>query len=382
MAIDAQAKKMTREGIHIISFGVGEPDFDTPENIKLAAIKALKDGFTKYTAVAGIEDLKEAIVDKLRIDNGLEYKTSEIVVSNGAKHSLYNAIQVLVNPGDEVILPAPYWVSYEEMIKLAGGVPHIVSTQENNDFKLTAAELEAAINPKTSLLILNSPSNPTGSVYNREELEALGEVLVKNNLTVISDEIYEKLLYDNLEHVSLAALRPELRELTVVINGVSKSYSMTGWRIGYAAAPALVAKAMSDLQSHATSNPNSFAQWGALEALRGAQEPVGQMVVEFNRRRDYILDRLQAIPGITCRRPGGAFYVFPNIKASFGKSYRGEVIQNSADLARVLLLNGRIAVVPGTAFGAENYLRISYANSWDNIEEGLNRFEQVWNELV
>jgi len=381
MAIDAQAKKMTKEGIQIISFGVGEPDFDTPDSIKAAAITALNKGFTKYTPVAGIDSLKEAIVDKLRNDNGLEYQSSQIVISNGAKHSLYNAIQVLVNPGDEVILPAPYWVSYEEMIKLAGGHTRVVMTQEKNDFKLTPKELEEAINSKTSLLILNSPSNPTGSVYSRGELETLGDILVKHNLPVISDEIYEKLLYDDLEHVSLAALRPELKELTVVINGVSKSYSMTGWRIGYAAAPLPVAKAMSDLQSHATSNPNSFAQWGALEALTGSQAPVGEMVMEFNRRRNYILDRLQAVSRVTCRRPGGAFYVFPNISASFGKRYQGKLIENSADLAQVLLLSGRIAVVPGSAFGAENYLRISYANSWENIKEGLNRFERVWNEL-
>lgn len=381
MAIDAKAKKMTKEGIHVISFGVGEPDFDTPESIKMAAISALQKGFTKYTPVAGIDELKQAIADKLKNDNGLEYQSNQIVVSNGAKHSLYNVMQVLINPGDEVILPAPYWVSYEEMIKLAGGVPRVILTREENDFKLTSTELEGAINPRTRLLILNSPSNPTGSVYTRQELEALGQVVLKHQLSVISDEIYEKLLYDGLEHVSLAAMSPELKELTIVINGVSKSYSMTGWRIGYLAAPTLVAKAVSDLQSHSASNPNSFAQWGAVEALRGSQEPVQQMVAQFAQRRDYILNRLKEMAGITCRRPGGAFYVFPNVSAAFGKRYQEEFIQDAADLARILLIYGRIAVVPGLAFGVKDYLRISYANSLQNIEEGLNRFEQVWSEL-
>lgn len=382
MAIDALAKQMTKEGIQVISFGVGEPDFDTPDSIKLAAIQALKAGFTKYTPVAGIEGLKAAIIDKLKNDNNLEYQANQIVVSNGAKHSLYNAIQVLINPGDEVILPSPYWVSYEEMIKLAGGTSRIIKTREENDFKLTSAELEAAINPRTRLLILNSPSNPTGTVYNRPELEALGDVLVKHRLPVIADEIYEKLVYDAREHVSLAAVRPELRELTILINGVSKSYSMTGWRIGYAAAPERVAKAMADLQSHSTSNPNSFAQMGALEALRGSQQPVLEMAREFNERRNYIVERLQAISQITCRCPGGAFYVFPNITAAFGKCYQGKLIGNSTDLAQIMLTYGQIALVPGIAFGAEGYLRLSYANSWDNIVEGLNRFIRVWNEIV
>lgn len=382
MAIDAQAKKMVKEGIHIISFGVGEPDFDTPKHIKSAAAQALAKGFTKYTPVAGIDDLKEAIKDKLSNENGLDYQTSQIVVSNGAKHSLFNAIQVLINPGDEVVLPAPYWVSYAEMVKLAGGIPRVVITREENDFKLTPAELEAVINPSTKLLILNSPSNPTGSVYNRDELQALADCLVRHQLIVISDEIYEKLVYDELEHVSLASLGPEIKELTIVVNGVSKSYSMTGWRIGYAAAPASVAKAMADLQSHATSNPNSFAQWGAVEAIRGSQTPVKEMVAEFKKRRDYILERLSAIPGITCRKPGGAFYAFPNISAAFGHSYQGEEIRDSADLARIMLSHGRIAVVPGIAFGVNDYLRLSYATSQENIEEGLNRFEQVWQTLL
>ncbi|NLK51414.1 MAG: pyridoxal phosphate-dependent aminotransferase [Syntrophomonadaceae bacterium] len=381
MAIDARAKQMTREGIHVISFGVGEPDFDTPVTIKEAAIAALNKGFTKYTSVAGIEDLKQAIVDKLKTDNDLEYSTGQIVVSNGAKHSLYNLFQVMVNPGEEVIVPAPYWVSYVEMIKLAGGVPCVIRTWEENDFKLTPADLEKNINPRTKLLILNSPSNPTGSVYTRRELEALGEVLVRYRLPVISDEIYEKLLYDGQKHVSLATLSPELKELVILVNGVSKSYAMTGWRIGYLAAPVPIAQAVADLQSHSASNPNSFAQWGALEALRGSQEPAKEMVAHFATRREYILERLQGLEGITCRRPGGAFYVFPNVSIAFGKRYRDELIQDAADLAKVLLTYGRIAVVPGVAFGVEGYLRLSYATNRKNIEEGINRFAVVWNEL-
>lgn len=381
MAIDARAKQMTREGIHVISFGVGEPDFDTPVTIKEAAIAALNKGFTKYTSVAGIEDLKQAIVDKLKTDNDLEYSTGQIVVSNGAKHSLYNLFQVMVNPGEEVIVPAPYWVSYVEMIKLAGGVPCVIRTREENDFKLTPADLEKNINPRTKLLILNSPSNPTGSVYTRRELEALGEVLVRYRLPVISDEIYEKLLYDGQKHVSLATLSPELKELVILVNGVSKSYAMTGWRIGYLAAPLPIAQAVADLQSHSASNPNSFAQWGALEALRGSQESAKEMVAHFATRREYILERLQGLEGITCRRPGGAFYVFPNVSIAFGKRYRDELIQDAADLAKVLLTYGRIAVVPGVAFGVEGYLRLSYATNRKNIEEGINRFAVVWNEL-
>lgn len=381
LAIDAQAKRMAKEGIDIISFGVGEPDFDTPVHIKEAAEAALRAGKTKYTPVAGIDELKEAICEKLWKDNGLEYEPAQIVVSNGAKHSLYNALQVLIDPGDEVILPAPYWVSYEEMIKLAGGIPCIVSTREEADFKLIPQELKKAITPRTRMLILNSPSNPTGSVYTREELAALGEVIIENDLIVISDEIYEKLIYDGMEHTSIASLDPEIKKRTVVINGLSKAYSMTGWRIGYAAAPAPIAKAMADLQSHSTSNPNSFAQWASVEALKGDQEPVKRMVEEFARRRDYILERLTSLPGITCSRPRGAFYVFPNISFAFEKRYGGQLLQNSVELAAALLEHARIAVVPGNAFGVNDFIRISYATSLENIREGLDRFSNFWKEL-
>ncbi|AQS59043.1 pyridoxal phosphate-dependent aminotransferase [Desulforamulus ferrireducens] len=381
LAIDAKAKQMKASGIKVISFGVGEPDFDTPDHIKEAAIVAIKEGDTRYTPAGGTLKLKQAIVDKLRRENGLEYQTNQIVVSVGAKHSLYNAFQVLCQPGDEVILPAPYWVSYLEQIKLAGAEAVIVQTRQENGFKLTADELKAAITPKSRVFLLNSPSNPTGGVYSREELAALGEVLLQHNIAIISDEIYEKLLYDGLEHVSIASISPELKENTVVINGVSKAYAMTGWRIGYAAAPAHVAKAMADLQSHSTSNPTSIAQAASVVALNGTQEPVKSMVVEFEKRRNYMLERLNAIPGITCPKPGGAFYLYPNVTAYFGKSYQGKSVNNATDLANLLLEVAEVAVVPGIAFGGDDFIRLSYATSMENIKEGLDRIEKLLGEL-
>ncbi len=381
LTIDAQAKKMIADGINVINFGAGEPDFDTPGNIKRAAIAAIDKGMTKYTPVAGTEALRQVIVDKLVRENGLEYKPGEIVVSAGAKHSLYNAFQVLCQAGDEVILPAPYWVSYLEQIKLAGAVPVVVAAQVENDFKITAGELEAAITPRTRAIILNSPSNPTGAVYNRDELAALGRVLEKHGIAIISDEIYEKLIYDGLEHVSIAALSPALKEQTVVINGVSKTYAMTGWRIGYAAAPAHVAKAMADLQSHSTSNPTSIAQAAAVEAIRGDQSAVATMVGEFVKRRDYMVDRLNAMPKVHCNRPGGAFYVFPCIAGLLGKKYQGQEIKNASDLAAVMLEKAHVAIVSGVAFGDDTCFRLSYATSMANIQDGLDRIAKILGEL-
>jgi len=381
LAIDATAKKMIAAGEKVINFGVGEPDFDTPAHIKEAAVAALHAGMTRYTPVGGTAQLKEAIVQKLARDNGLTYRPEQIVVSVGAKHSLYNAMQVLVQPGDEVVLPAPYWVSYLEQIKLAGGVPVIVQTRAENGFKLTPEELESVINRRTRLLIINSPGNPTGAVYTREELAALGEVVAREGIAVISDEIYEKLLYDGNVHVSIAALSPQLKEQTVVINGMSKAYAMTGWRIGYAAAPEPVARAMTSLQSHATSNPTSFAQAASVAALNGTQEPLRQMVAEFNRRRDYMLERITAIPGLTCNRPGGAFYLFPVMQSYIGRSFRGRVIEGAGDLAAVLLETAKVAVVPGIAFGDDRCFRLSYATSMENIREGMDRIEQVMAEI-
>ena len=373
LAIDTEAKKLFASGVNVISFGAGEPDLDTPDYIKEAAVAAIWAGKTKYTPVAGILPLREAICRKLEADQGLVYEPEQIVVSAGAKHSLYNTMQVLVQEGDEVILPAPYWVSYLEQIKLAGASPQVVNTKEENGFKLTPSELEGAITPRTRLLILNSPCNPTGAVYTCAELEALKDVIVKYDFSVISDEIYESFIYNGLKHISIASFSPEMKERTIVINGVSKAYSMTGWRIGYAAAVPHVAKAMADLQGHSTSNPTSIAQEASVAALNGDQGPQRQMVAEYTRRRNCMLERLAGIPGITCIKPGGAFYAFPNVKAYFGKSYKGRLISCATDLAKVLLEEAHVAVIPGAAFGSDDYIRLSYVCSIKKINEGLDR---------
>jgi len=381
LAIDAKAKQMKAEGIRVFNFGVGEPDFDTPEHIKQAAIDAINKGMTKYTPAAGTLELKQAVVDKFKRENGLNYDISQIVISCGAKHSLYNAFQVLVEDGDEVILPAPFWVSHLEQIKIAGAEPVIVMTEEKNGFKMTPEQLEKAITSKTKAVLLNSPCNPTGSVYTKEELEALAGVILKHDITIISDEIYEKLTYDGLEHVSIASLSDELKERTVVINGVSKAYAMTGWRIGYAAAPVEIAKKMASLQSHATSNPTSIAQAASVAALNGDQKPVEDMKREFVKRRDYMLNRLLNIDGITCPKPGGAFYLFPNVSTYFGKAYKGKQINNATDLATLLLDKVQVAVVPGVAFGSDNFVRLSYATSIEVIAEAMDRIESVLAEI-
>ncbi|MHB8156966.1 MAG: pyridoxal phosphate-dependent aminotransferase [Desulfocucumaceae bacterium] len=381
LSIDAKAKKMMAEGLDVVNFGVGEPDYDTPDNIKQAAIEAIKKGMTKYTPTPGTDRPRSAIVKKLKDDNGLDYQPSQIVVSAGAKHSLYNTFQVLCQEGDEVILPAPYWVSHLEQIKLTGATPVIVQTSDSNGFKMTPEQLESAICERTKLVLINSPSNPTGSVYTREELKALGEVLERRKIAVISDEIYEKIIYDGTEHVSIASLSPGLKDLTIVINGVSKSHAMTGWRIGYAAAPPAVAKAMSDLQSHSTSNPTSISQAASVEALEGNQSPLLGMVKEFNRRRDYMLDRVNAIPGLTCSRPGGAFYLFPDMSSYLGKVYNGRKIEGASDLAGILLDETNVAIVPGVAFGDDRCFRLSYATSMERITEGMNRIEKLLAEI-
>lgn len=378
LAIDAEAKALLARGVNVISFGAGEPDFDTPDYIKEAAVAAIWAGKTKYTPVAGILPLREAICRKLEFDQGLNYRPEQIVVSAGAKHSLYNTMQVLVQEGDEVILPAPYWVSYLEQIKLAGGTPKVINTSEENGFKLAPSELEEAINPRTRLLILNSPCNPTGVVYTGDDLEALKEVMLEyDSVSIISDEIYESFIYNGLKHVSIASLSPELKERTVIINGVSKAYSMTGWRIGYAAAEFPVAKAMTDLQSHSTSNPASVAQEASVAALNGDQEPLRQMMAEYSRRRDCMLERLSGIPGITCTKPGGSFYAFPNVSAYFGKSYKGRLIGSATDLAAVFLEEAHVAVIPGVAFGNDDYVRLSYVCSLEKISEGLDRIAEL-----
>jgi aspartate aminotransferase len=385
LTIDAKAKQMKAEGIDVIGFGAGEPDFDTPDFIKEAAIKAINEGFTKYTPVSGILELKEAVCQKLKQDNCLNYDVSQILISCGAKHSLFNAIFTLCDDGEEVIIPAPYWVSYEELVKMAGATPVILNDlPEENGFKLAAQRLREAITPRTKMLILNSPCNPTGAVYEKQELEELAEVIVEHKIFVISDEIYEKIIYDNKKHYSIAALHPEIADLTIVINGVSKSYAMTGWRIGYAAGPKEVIKAMSNVQSHATSNPTSIAQKAALAAISGQQHCVTEMVVAFDSRRRYIVERLNNIKETSCPMPHGAFYVFPNVSnlCGSGKSFNGKPITDSFALTEFLLNEAKVAVVPGDAFGAPGYLRLSYATSDKNIKNGLDRIEKAVAELV
>jgi aspartate aminotransferase len=381
LAVDARAKAMKAEGIDVVGFGAGEPDFDTPENIKEAAIKALKSGFTKYTPVGGTDELKDAIINKLKNDNGILYDRSQIIVSTGAKHSLYNAAQALYGPGDEVIIPAPYWVSYPDQVILNDATPVIVQTREDEGFVLTAAAFERAITPKTKALILNSPSNPTGLGYPKEALEKIAEVAVKHKVMVISDEIYEKIIYDGFRHVSIASLGSEIKDLTITINGLSKSHAMTGWRLGYAAGPKEVIGAMTNIQSQSTSNPCSITQKAAVEALNGPQDFLPVMVAEFDKRRKYIVERLNAIPGFSCSTPVGAFYAFPRVSQIYGKSFNGKAIKGSADLAAYLLEEAKVAVVSGDAFGADEYIRLSYATSMAAIEKGLDRIEKAVSEL-
>jgi len=375
LTIDSRAKAMKAAGANVINFGVGEPDFDTPEHIKAAAVAAIQSGMTKYTAVGGIIELRRVIADKLRAENGLDYKPEEIIVSAGAKHSLYNAFQVLCQEGDEVILPEPYWVSYLEQIKLTGARPVLVKTTLESGFKLTPEQLRSAITPRSKVLVLNSPSNPTGAVYSRRELEGLAEVVLGSNIGVISDEIYEKLLYDGEEHISIASLDTRLKERTVVINGVSKAYAMTGWRIGYAAAPLAVTKAMTDLQSHSTSNPTSIAQAATVAALAGDQSALQEMLRQFTERREYILGRLAGIDGVRCTRPGGAFYAYPHMGAFWGRKYGDNEVNSGTDLAKLLLEEQQVALVPGITFGDDDYIRLSYAAGLDTIREGLDRIE-------
>ncbi|MGA3084862.1 MAG: pyridoxal phosphate-dependent aminotransferase [Thermodesulfobacteriota bacterium] len=382
LAVDTKAKAMMQAGQDIVSFGVGEPDFDTPENIKEAAIQAIREGFTKYTPVSGIDGLKEAVAFRFKEDLGLDYGLKEVVICCGGKHVLYNIAQALWGPGDDIIVPAPYWVSYPPMILLAGANPIICPTQEVNGFKLTPAELNSALTPNTKAIILNSPSNPTGSVYSKKELEALGEIILKNDLTVISDDIYDKILFDHLSFFNLAMLGPQFKERTLVVNGVSKTYAMTGWRIGYLAGPQEIIEAINKIQSHSTSNPTSIAQKASVAALMGPQDFIKKMVAEFDQRRIYIAERLKALPGVKTALPQGAFYIFPNFSRYFGRKIGDRILKNSLDLAEYLLENGRIAVVPGAAFGEEDCLRFSYATSLQQIEKGMDRLEKALGELL
>jgi aspartate aminotransferase len=372
LSIDSKAKAMKSEGIDVCGFGAGEPDFDTPEHIKAAAIAALQAGFTKYTPSSGIPELRQAVADKFLLDNGIDYKPSQIIISDGAKHSCYNAILATCQPGDEVIIPAPYWLSYPEMVRLAGADPVFVHTREENGWKLTADEFENAMTPRTKMIILNSPGNPTGAVYTKEELDAIGKVAAEEEILILSDEIYEKLVYDDCKHYSIAALGQEYYNLAITVNGFSKSYAMTGWRLGYLGAPEAIAKAIDSIQSHSTSNACSFAQKGALAALKGDQQPVADMRDEFNLRREYMLERLSKMPHLTVVRPNGAFYVLVNV------SQLGLTSQNFADR---LLSKASVAVVPGIAFGDDRTVRLSYATSLDVIKKGMDRFEEFCRTL-
>jgi aspartate aminotransferase len=372
LSIDSKAKAMKAEGLDVCGFGAGEPDFDTPEHIKRAAIEALEAGFTKYTPNAGIPELRQAIADKFAADNGLNYRAGQVVVSNGAKHACYNAILATCQPGDEVIIPAPYWVSYPDMVRLVGAEPVIVPTSERNAWKMRSEDFENAMTPRTKMLIMNSPNNPTGSVYTREELEAIVNVAAEEDIYVLSDEIYEKLVYDDVKHVSIASLSKEAYDLTITVNGFSKSYAMTGWRLGYLAAPDAVTRAVDSIQSHTSSNPSSFSQYGALAALKGDQQPLADMREEFDMRRNYMFDRLSKISNITAVKPQGAFYILVNI------SQLGLTSQNFADR---LLSKANVAVVPGAAFGDDRTVRFSYATSLDVIKKGLDRFQDFCRTL-
>ncbi|MDR1784709.1 MAG: pyridoxal phosphate-dependent aminotransferase [Endomicrobium sp.] len=377
LAIDAKAKALKQQGVDIINFGVGEPDFDTPINIKEAAISAINSGFTKYCPVAGTPELKNAIINKLKRDNNLTYSPEEIIVSCGAKHSIYNIFQSIIDDGDEVIIPAPFWVSYTDMVILAGGKPVIIQTNDKVDFKATSEEIEKALTSKTKAIIVNSPSNPTGTTYTANELKAITKVCVKNKILIISDDIYEKLTYDNFKFTSIAEVCPEVKELTIVVNGVSKAYSMTGWRIGYAAGPKNIISAMAKVQSQSTSNASSISIKASVEALNGTQDYLEHMKQEFEKRRNYIVQGLNNIKGITCRKPEGAFYVFPNIKSLLGKAFKKRIINTDIEFADYLLDVAKIAVVPGSAFGAEGYIRLSYATSIENIKRGIDRLMTI-----
>ncbi len=372
LSIDSKAKAMKAEGIDVCGFGAGEPDLDTPEHIKAACMASLEGGFTKYTPSSGIPELRQAIADKFQADNKIAYKPSQIIVSNGAKHSCFNAILAVCQPGDEVIIPAPYWLSYPEMVRIAGGEPVFVQTKEENGWKMTAEEFQDAMTPRTKMVILNSPGNPTGSVYTREEMEAIVEVASEEEILILSDEIYEKLTYDDTKHVSVASLSPEAYDLTITINGFSKAYAMTGWRLGYLGAPEPIAKAIDAIQSHSTSNPCSFAQQGGLAALKGDQSPVEDMRAEFDLRRQYMISRIQAIPRASVVIPKGAFYVLVNVS---------QLGLNSTNFADRLLSKHHVAVVPGIAFGDDRTIRLSYATSMDVIKKGLDRLEEFCRTL-
>lgn len=382
LAITAKAKSMKAEGIDVIGFGAGEPDFDTPQNIKDAAIKAIQDGDTKYTPAGGTVELKKAICEKLKKDNSLDYAPDQIVVSCGAKHSLYNIAQVLFEEGDEIVIPAPYWVSYPDQAILNDATPVTLFADDSTNFKVTPQQLKDAITSQTKAFLLNSPSNPTGVGYTKNEIQDLAQVCLENDVYIISDEIYEKIVFNGFEHVSVASLSPEIKNISLVVNGVSKCYSMTGWRMGYTAGPKEIIQAMTKLQGQSTSNVCSITQAACIEALQGPQDSINQMLVAFQERRDFIVKALNDMPGVVCNNPDGAFYVFPNISGLFGKqTQKGKLIQNSTDFCDYLLEDFLVAAVAGFGFGAEGFMRLSYATSLENIKKGIKRIGQAVTEL-
>ena len=381
LAITAKAKELKAQGKDVVGFGAGEPDFNTPDNICDAAIQAIHDGFTKYTPASGTNDLKEAISKKFKAFNGLDYAPDQIVISNGGKHSLTNIFTAIINPGDEVIIPAPFWLSYPEIVKLAGGVPVIINTTKEQNYKLTAEALRAAVTDKTKAVVLNTPNNPTGMLYTEEELRAIADVVVEKDFYVVADEMYEHLVYGDQKHISIASFGKEIYDRTITCSGLAKSYAMTGWRIGYTGSSKEIAKMMSSVQSHQTSNPNSIAQKAAVEALNGPQDSVATMHAEFDKRRKYMFERVSKMANVSAIEPMGAFYVFVDVNGVLGKSYKGQEITDTSKMAEILIEEYNVAVVPCADFGFADHIRLSYAISLEQIEKGLDRIETFLNEL-
>ena len=377
LVISNKARQMKAEGKDVLSFAAGEPDFDTPEHIKAAAVQAIREGFTKYTANAGIPELRDAVVTKLKRDNGLSYTREQVLISCGGKHSLYNVFQALLDPGDEVIIPAPYWVSFPEQVKLCEAVPVAANTSEQDGFRVNRQVIEPLVTPRTKILVLNSPSNPTGAALSRDELAGVAALAIERGFWVLADETYEALVYDGYQHVSIASLSDAAYARTILVNSLSKAYAMTGWRVGYAAGPKDIIKAMDGLQSQMTSNPTSVAQRAAVVALTGPQEPTQKMRDEFAKRRRFVVDRLNQMPGVHCGSPEGAFYVFPNVSGLYGKRHAGGAVSNSTNFSAYLLEKALIAVVPGVEFGSDAHIRISYATSMANLEKGLDRMAEA-----